>query len=66
MPAKNLDHVLAHDGSQGFFGFSCAHCRQKQAMPSPCIVEIVIAANRVFATLHADCKPREVANAPEG
>ena len=51
----NTDHVRAHDGSQGFWGFSCAHCGAKQAMPSPCNIDVYIAGGKAFEKSHAAC-----------
>lgn len=52
---KNTDHVVAHDGTNGFWGLECKHCLVRQAMPSPCAITVYVAAGKAFEKLHADC-----------
>lgn len=53
----NADHVVMHDGSQGFWGFECTRCKQRQKMPQPVLVDVLIAAGKAFHKLHKSCKP---------
>jgi hypothetical protein len=54
---KRADHVLAHDGSHGFYGFSCEHCGAKQAMPKLCEFGVYTAACKAFLENHRACAP---------
>lgn len=60
MTKKNADHVLMHDGSDGFWGFECTHCGQRQELPRRVLLPVMVAASEAFLEMHRDCEPGKV------